>query len=245
MGAARSVDLRERVVAEVAAGMSRRQAAARFRVSISSAIRWVELQDQTGSVRPRPRGGKSRSPLEPHAAWLLELVAREGDLTLAELERRILDGIGVKITESSIRRFFARHAITFKKNPARRRAGAAQARERWKAGQGSLDARKLVFVDETGTNTKMVRAYGRCPRGQRLIGKQPWGHWKTTTFTAGLRWDGLVAPWVLDGPMNRDAFITYVEKVLAPTLGEGDLVVMVNEHSASEAAIAEVQPNVK
>ena len=104
----------------------------------------------------------------------------------------------------------------------------AQARERWKAGQGSLDARKLVFVDETGTNTKMVRAYGRCPRGQRLIGKQPWGHWKTTTFTAGLRWDGLVAPWVLDGPMNRDAFITYVEKVLAPTLGEGDLVVMDN-----------------
>ena len=68
--------------------MSRRQAAVRFRVSASSAIRWTALEE-TGSVTPRQRGGKSRSPPEPHAVWLLELVAREPDLTLAELERRI------------------------------------------------------------------------------------------------------------------------------------------------------------
>jgi len=104
----------------------------------------------------------------------------------------------------------------------------AQAREQWKASQASLDPRKLVFVDETGTNTKMVRGYGRCRRGRRLIGKQPWGHWKTTTFTAGLRCDGISAPWVLDGPMNRDAFLTYVETVLAPTLSHGDMVVIDN-----------------
>lgn len=74
----------------------------------------------------------------------------------------------------------------------------------------------------------MVRGYGRCPRGQRLIGQQPWGHWKTTTFTAGLRCDGISAPWVLDGPMNRDAFLTYVEAVLAPTLAAEDMVVIDN-----------------
>ena len=125
MGAARSVDLRERVVAEVSAGASRRQAAARFRVSASSAIRWTALEQATGSVAPRPRGGKSRSPLEPHAAWLLELVAREPDLTLFELERRISEGVGVTITERSIRRFFDRHQITLKKSRARGRAGAA------------------------------------------------------------------------------------------------------------------------
>jgi len=85
-----------------------------------------------------------------------------------------------------------------------------------------------VFVDETGTSTKMVRTRGRCRRGQRLIGKAPWGHWKTTTFTAGLRWDGLVAPFVLDGPMNGEAFLVYVEKVLAPTLSERDMVVIDN-----------------
>ncbi len=67
------------------------------------------------------------------------------------------------------------------------------ARERWKASQASLDPTKLVFVDETGANTKMVRVYGRCQRGKRLVCKTPWGHWKTTTFTCGLRCDGLVA----------------------------------------------------
>ncbi len=104
----------------------------------------------------------------------------------------------------------------------------AAARERWKANQTRLDGAKLVFVDETGTNTKMARLRGRCPRGQRLIGKVPWGHWKTTTFVAGLRADGISAPFVLDGAMNRDAFETYVDQVLAPTLSAGDIVIMDN-----------------
>lgn len=123
MGAARSTDLRERVVAAVSAGMSRRQAGARYRVSPSSAIRWAALEKETGSVSPRPRGGVSRSPLEPHASWLLDMVARQPDLTLAELEQRIFDALGLKITERSIRRFFARHRISYKKNRARQRTG--------------------------------------------------------------------------------------------------------------------------
>ena len=104
----------------------------------------------------------------------------------------------------------------------------AQAREDWKAGQASLDPHKLVFIDETGANTKMVRTHGRCPIGQRLTGTQPFGHWKTTTFVAALRYDGITAPFVLDGPMNREAFLVYVDEVLGPTLNEGDLVVMDN-----------------
>ena len=104
----------------------------------------------------------------------------------------------------------------------------AEARARWKAAQADLDSRKLVFIDETGTNTKMVRAYGRAPREQRLVGNQPFGHWLTTTFTAALRWDGITAPFVLDGAMNRDAFVAYVDQVLGPTLSQGDMVVMDN-----------------
>lgn len=104
----------------------------------------------------------------------------------------------------------------------------AAARQCWKADQASLDAKRLVFVDETGTSTKMVRTRGRCHRGRRLIGKAPWGHWKTTTFTAGLRCDGLVAPFVLDGPMNGESFLVYVETVLAPSLSEHDIVVIDN-----------------
>lgn len=121
-----STDLRARVVAAVAAGSSRRAAADRFEVSPSSAIRWVELHDKTGSVSPRRRAGKSRSPLEAHAPWLLELVAKEPDLTLAEMVRRLLEDRGVHTTDSSVDRFLKRHGLSFKKNSARRRARATR-----------------------------------------------------------------------------------------------------------------------
>ena len=123
-----SNDLRSRVVAEVAAGTSRRQAARLYRVSASSAVRWAELHDETGSVSPRPRGGKSRSPLQPHRDWLLKLVAEEPDLTLRELEQRISEGVGLVTTERSIRRFFKRYGISFKKNAARPRTGTPRRR---------------------------------------------------------------------------------------------------------------------
>jgi transposase len=127
MGAAHSDDLRCRVVDEVTAGrMSRRQAAAHFRVSAASAVRWVTLKAQSGSVAQRPRGGRSRSPLEPHAPWLLNLVAKESDLTLADLVCRISEGVGLHTTDVSLRRFFKRHKISFKKNSARIRTAAAR-----------------------------------------------------------------------------------------------------------------------
>jgi len=87
---------------------------------------------------------------------------------------------------------------------------------------------RLVFIDETGASTKMARLRGRAPRGQRCRAPVPHGHWKTTTFTGALRLDGLTAPMVLDGPMNGEAFLAYVEQVLAPTLAPGDIVVMDN-----------------
>lgn len=74
----------------------------------------------------------------------------------------------------------------------------------------------------------MARLYGRAPRGERCRAAIPHGHWLTTTFTAGLRLDGLSAPMLLDGPMNGDAFLSYVEEVLVPDLSPGDLVVMDN-----------------
>src|SRR5262249_19756859 len=84
------------------------------------------------------------------------------------------------------------------------------------------------FLDETGPTTKMTRLYGRSRRGERVVGAVPYGHWRTTTFIAGLRQSGIVAPLVLDGPMTGAAFRAYVEPALAPVLQPGDVVVMDN-----------------
>ena len=97
-----------------------------------------------------------------------------------------------------------------------------------KAEQPLLDARRLVFIDETAVTTKMVRHYGRCPRGKRLVGSVPHGHWKTLTYVAALRIDGLTANFVLDGAMNGTSFLAYVEQVLVPTLRKGDVVFVDN-----------------
>ncbi len=87
---------------------------------------------------------------------------------------------------------------------------------------------RLIFLDETGTTTKMTRLRGRALVGQRLKAHAPFGHWKTQTLIAGLRIDGLTAPWVLDGPMNRLAFEVYIETQLAPVLKKGDVVILDN-----------------
>ncbi len=102
------------------------------------------------------------------------------------------------------------------------------AREDWFEGQLDLDPKRLIFIDETGASTKMARLRGRARRGQRCRAAIPHGHWKTTTFTAGLRLNGLVAPMLLDGPMNGDTFLAYIEQVLVPELAKADLVIMDN-----------------
>jgi transposase len=83
----------------------------------------------------------------------------------------------------------------------------------------------------------MARRYGRAKRGRRCLAAIPHGHWKTTTFTGALRFSGMTAPMVLDGPMNAVAFRAYVEQVLAPTLRPGDIVVMDNLAAHKNAAI--------
>ena len=113
-------------------------------------------------------------------------------------------------------------------------------REAWFEGQLDLDPDRLVFIDETWASTNMARRYGRAPRGQRLRASIPYGHWKTTTFVAGLRNSGLVAPFVLDGPINRDAFETYVARVLVPDLRPGDVVVMDNLSSHKGPRVQEM-----
>jgi transposase len=113
-------------------------------------------------------------------------------------------------------------------------------REAWFESQLDLDPEKLIFIDETWTTTNMARKCGRAKKGERLRAGIPHGHWKTTTFVAGLRMTGMVAPMVLDGPINGLWFQAYVDQVLAPSLSPGDIVIMDNlgSHKGSKVRAA-------
>jgi transposase len=122
-----SNDLRERVVAAVDGGVSRRAAAERFGVAVSTAIKWVERWRRTGDVRPRPQGGDKRSrPIEVHAADILSWVEEKPDMTLAEIALRLEETHGLTVAPSSVWRFLDRHGMTVKKNRARQRAAASR-----------------------------------------------------------------------------------------------------------------------
>jgi transposase len=102
------------------------------------------------------------------------------------------------------------------------------ARENWIDGQRDLDPERLIFIDESSLSTKMARLRGWAPKGERCRAAIPHGHWKTFTFVGGLTLAGFVAPMLLDGPMDGECFLAWVEQMLAPTLRPGDLVVMDN-----------------
>lgn len=117
------------------------------------------------------------------------------------------------------------------------RPDVAERREAWRCAQKDLGGR-LIFLDETWTTTAMTRRYAWADVGARALGHAPNGHWKTTTFLAGLTSEGLIAPFVLDGPINAECFLAYVEQVLIPALREGDTVILDNlsSHKDDEAA---------
>jgi transposase len=110
----------------------------------------------------------------------------------------------------------------------RQRADVARARRRWIRAQRFLDPAHLVFIDETAVTTNMLRLNGWNPRGERLISDAPMGHWETVTFIAGLRQTRIVAPMLIKGAMNGQAFLAYIEQCLVPTLKRRDIVVIDN-----------------
>ena len=216
-----SNDLRRRVVtAVVDGGMTRRGAARRFGIAPSTAIKWVDAWRRTGSYRPRAQGGDRRSQrIEARAEVVLALVEETPDMTLAEIATHPEDEHGLRVSQSTVWRFFHRRGITFKKTAhasEQQRPDVLRGRRAWIEAQPDLEPEKLVFVDETGASTKMARHSGRALRGHRCRAPVPHGHWKTTTFVGALRLSGMTAPMVLDGAMYGAAFLAYVEQVLGP-----------------------------
>src|SRR5215211_6245188 len=195
MPAPYSQDLRQRVIGFMALGGSARRAAARFDISVSSASRWGQRWRAEGHARPRAMGGDRRSRLGEHRAKVLQLVARQPDLTLQEIRSALAASCGGhRRTEhgASVSRWPEIDAQKKTLHAAEQeRPDVAQARRVFIRRQPALDPNRLVFIDETWAATNMTRRYGRCARGLRLRASVPHGHWKLTTLVAGLRTTGI------------------------------------------------------
>ncbi|MCZ4093473.1 MULTISPECIES: IS630 family transposase [Sinorhizobium] len=211
--------------------MSARQAAARFGVGISTAIRWI-ARASDGEPTSGPQGWRRSSSLDAHEAFVVDMIDDRKHVTLDEMVERLCVERRVGMSRSALGAWLRRRGWTFKKKSAHAleqvRLDVLKRRRAWFDGQLDLDAEKLIFIDETGLSTKMARLRGRAIRGERCRAGVPHGHWKTTTFTGALRLTGMTAPFVYDGAMNGNVFLAYVEQVLLPTLQTGDVVVMDN-----------------
>jgi transposase len=241
-----SLDLRGRVVGFVEDGQSRRAAAARFRVSVSFVVNLMKAVRTRGSFAPKPSGGRRHAKLEPHRAFLLAQVAEKADITMPELAGALAAARGEPADPASLSRWLIRAGYRFKKTlraSEQDRPGIKQAREEWtevRQPRMRLEPHRLIFLDETGATTKMTRLRGRCPKGEGFSPRRR-SDIGRPNFIAGLRCDALTAPFVIDAPMDRRIFETYVETQLAPTLKPGDIVICDNlpahKSAAAEQAI--------
>lgn len=233
-------DLRERLLDAFVGGASRQEAARRFAVSYSTAVRWVAAWLQEGRRTPLSMGGDRHGGFDQHRSTIQAIVDEQPDRTLVEIREELADR-KVPLGHASVCRWLARAGLSFKKKTLlaceQQRSDVVRKRDSWRASQAGMTLERLVFVDETWTKTNMTRAYGRSPKGQRLIGRVPYGHWKTTTFLAALRCDGITAPLVLDGPINGASFLAWTEQFLAPTLRPGDIVILDNLSSHKNDAV--------
>jgi transposase len=244
MPQAYSLDLRQRVARFVEGGRSCHAAAAHFSVSVSFVVRLKKSFRATGRLAPKPSGGRRHAKLGPHRAFLLARIAEKADMTMPELRLNSPRPAAQRLIPPHSRAGSSATATASKKTllaSEQDRPDVKEAREEWtttRQPRMRLEPHRLVFLDETGTTTKMTRLRGRCPKGRRLRCKAPFG---TQTFVAGLRCDKLTAPFVVNAPMNRRIFETYVETQLAPALDKGDVVIMDNlaahKSPAAEKAI--------
>ncbi len=225
-----SEDIRERALARADAGETVRSIAEALQISPSCVTKWKNLRRDTGSLAPGKIGGhKKRVRSDANADWLRKRI-RSGPFTLRKLTQE-LAARGIKTDVRAVWTFVHTEGLSFKKTihpTEQNRPDVARKRTRWKAHQGRIDASRLVFIDETWIKTNMAPLRGWGPRGQRLQAYAPFGHWKTMTFIAALRHDRISAPWVIDCPVNGELFTLYIEKVLAPTLTRGEVVILDN-----------------
>lgn len=224
-----SNDLRERILAAVDHGEgSRRQLAARFRVNVSTITRLLQLRRQTGSIAPRPHAGGKPPTLDRDGLERLRGLVRESpDATLERLRQRLGIAGSIMIVWRGLK---ALGITREKKTPhaaERDRPDVRRKRRSFRRAVEPIAPGRLVFVDETGVTTAMTPAYGRAPRGERVVAAAP-ASWESVTLIAAVGLDGVRAPMAVPGAVNAATFQAYVDQVLAPAPRPGDVVVFDN-----------------
>ncbi len=181
--------------------MSARSAAVRFGIGISRAIAWIASARQ-GRLTPAKQGRCGGSRLDAHEDYIVGIIEEEKDITRNEMVLRLSEGGAISIGRSALYIWLQKRGLTFKKDRTCIGAGASRPSEASqklvrRLARSRSGASRLVFIDETGLNTKMSRLRGRALCGERCRSPIPHGHWKATTFTGALRLSGIAAPMVL------------------------------------------------
>lgn len=232
-----SMDLRQRVMAAIDAKEgSQREIAQRFGVSGSFIVRLLQHRRKTGGLEPSPHGGGRSFSLDADARRrLAAMVRKQPDATLQKL--KTFGGFDCTLT--TLWRTLRRMGLTRKKKTLhaseRDRPDVQKKRARYRRKVRKIEPKRLVFLDETGLATTMTLAYGWAPRGERAVGAIP-KSWRSTTLIAAMALDGAFAPLAFPGALDKTAFQVYAEKVLAPLLRPGDVVVLDNLSADDDAA---------
>jgi transposase len=236
-----SLDLRERIAAALDDHEgSIREIARLFRVSTSFIVRLLQRRRDTGTLEPEPHGGGTLPALGPDdLERLAQLVREQPDATLKQLKQRGGFTCSLKTLWFALDRL----GLTFKKKSLhasqRDRPEVQEKRRSSRREVDRIEAKRLIFVDETGVNTAMTPTHARAPRGDRAGDSAP-ASWESVTVIAALGLAGVRAPLAFPGATDTAAFQTYVEQVLVPELQAGDVVVLDNlkPHLAAGVAAA-------
>ena len=235
-----SLDLRERILAAVDAhDGSIRWIARIFRVSTSFIVRLLQRRRAIGTLAPEPHRGGPPPVLGPaDLERLAALVREDPDATLEQLRQRGGFPCRLKTLWSALDRLGLTRQEKSLYADQRDRPDVQAERERYRQEVGTIETKRLVFVDETGVTTTMTPAYARGPRGQRVVDSVP-ASWETVTVIAALGLDGVRAPVVFPGATDTAVFQAYVDQVLVPELRPGDVVVFDNIKPHLTAGVAQ------
>ena len=239
-------DLREKLLA----AWDRRELmqedlARQFDVSVSMLRALIRLRDQTGSIAPKAHAGGPEPKLDSeHLRMLEEEIAHTPDATHAELAERLAERGAPKVSRQTIGRLVAKLGLTRKKKTKKaaeqKRPDVEAKRAEYRAAAPELDAWLVVFLDEAGMRLGETRSHGLSRPGQRIVEYVPRMKWQVVTMLGTLSLSGITTMVTIDGALDGDMFVAYVEQVLVPSLKPGSIVVMDNlrVHKRAEAVAA-------